>query len=365
MGSLTNFTQQLQQKQQQQQQQLLSDTVEILVSVVVSVLIVFSLFGNLLLCNIVFRRAAMRSGINLLLANLALSDFANAVLNLPLSVVLFNMGTWPLGDVACRINGALCFTMNIVKVLTLTTISIDRYLIIVKRKDTMTPWRANAVIASSWTFAAAVSVLPVIGWGRFKFRCGYIQCLLDVESGGNMVESYLIFVTAVTVFIPAAVFLFVYTRILRTVHRSNFRVENHPPITPTAMHVKGRLFIDYGYKRRTSATILLLCLLLMACLLPIGVLNIVVALNGFHKSVHLKTYTAFLWLSHLHGALNPIVYFQRIKKFRESLLEVGPKVVSLAGVVSQRSRRRIRPHVTYQVDKNDIKVSCINLSAHF
>lgn len=343
----------------------LRNGVQVFVSVFLAILVFFSLLGNIVLCSIVYRKAAMRSGINLLLANMALSDFLNAVLNLPLSVVLFNIQHWLLGRELCSINVALCFVTNIEKMTVLVIISIDRYLIIVKRKDTMTPYRANVIIILSWFLALAISIIPILGWGKVKFRSGYIQCLVDFESGRSVESSYLIFITSVMVYVPALILFIVYSRILRTVHRSCFRVENHPPVTQTAMHMKGRLFIDYGYKRRTSTTILLLCLLVLACLFPISILNIYVSQNGFKEAVSRETYVVFMWISHLHGAINPIIYFRRIKKFRETVYELWPKLVTLAAIVCRRSKRRIRPHISYQVEKSDIKISCINLSGNF
>lgn len=341
----------------------LQNGVRITISVILGLLISFSLIGNLLLCNIVYRRPAMRSGINLLLANLALSDFANSLFNLPLTVVLFNLQYWPFGHVVCGLNVVLSFIMNIEKISILTAISVDRYFIIVKRKDTMTPSKAYVFITCSWLIAFIISLMPVLGWGNYKYRCGYIQCMMDVEARSGHVASYLIFLTSLTIFVPAVILIFAYSRIFRTVQRSCFRVENHPPVTPTAMHRKGRLFIDYGYKRRTSATIFLLCLVLMICLMPIGVLNVHLSLSGgFSQTVTRHVYLAFLWLSYVHGAINPLIYFSRIKKFREAVYDIWPAFCALSRLVPHRSKRRIRPHVTYQVGKCDIKVNCVHLT---
>lgn len=219
----------------------------------------------------------------------------------------------------------------------------------------MTPSKANVFILMSWIVTLIISLFPAVGWGTSRHRCGYIQCLVDFESRNNLSSSYLIFYSTLTIFLPAFALLFVYSNIFKIVRRSCFRVENYPPVAPTAMHMKGRLFINYDYKRRTSATILILCIVLMTCLIPIGLLNIYVSVHGLTTLVTRDIYQFFLWISHIHGTFNPIIYFSRIKRFREYVQELCPQFV--LRFISHRSRRRVKPHVLYQVEKGEIKVN--------
>ena len=326
--------------------------VRVFLSGILVILILCALIGNVSLCIVVYRRPGMRSGINLLLANVALSDFANSVLNLPLSVVLFNLRYWPLGKTFCGVNVVMCFVMNVEKATILTIISIDRYFIIVKRKDTITPSKANLFIYTSWLVALVLSMLPIFGWGDFKYRCGYIQCIMDFESKSNHVARYLIFLSSLTIFLPALMLIIIYSRIFRTIQRNSFRVASYASAMSNAIHITGS---DYGYKRRTSATILILCVTLMACLLPIGFMNIYVSVNGFTSAATRDTYFAFLWISHIHSAFNPIIYYCRIKKFREILHDTWPHLFTRLFI--HRSERRITPYVTYQVGKNGVIIN--------
>lgn len=325
----------------------------VLFSTFLVAIISLSLTGNAIICGIVYKKESMRSGINLLLANLAFSDFLSALTNLPITVVVYNSIDWPLGSAACTINGVLYNVLNANKIFILLVISVDRYFIIVKRKDTVTPSKGKLLILCSWIFALIISVPPVFGWGKYLFTCGSIQCLLDFQEGSN--PSYTLFNNLVTVFGPSFILLITYHRILRTVRRNCFRVQNHPPVTPTAMHRKGKLFIDYSYKTRTSTTILLLCAIFFCSVFPLSVVNLCLAFNEnfeFNKDA----YSAVLWISYLHGAIDPIIFYTRITKFRETVHYLLPQVVYFPTILPLRTKRRVRPHVIYSIGKSGTQI---------
>lgn len=330
-----------------------STGVRVFLTLILALVFILSLSGNLLIFGIIYRRAAMRSGINLLLANLALADVVTSVFTLPLSAIVLNMQSWRFGSVICKLSGVVYSLVNAEKVFVLLVISIDRYFIIVKRRDTMTPPKAKAFIALSWLVVIVLSLPPVFGWGRFVYKCGFVQCLLDFNEQSQFNPSYTIFYCTAIIFVPSFLLVVIYHCILRKLRRNSFRVQNHPPVTPTAMHKKGKLFIDYSYKTRTSTTILLLSLVFIVCTVPIGGVNVYLALNGFNDRINTRGYLAFLWISYAHGAFNPIIYYTRIKKFRESVRDLWPQFCVLPHLVPIRSRRRIRPHVMYRVEKND------------
>lgn len=341
-----------------------SKDVRIFLTLLLTVFMLISLFGNALLCGIVYRRSAMRSGINLLLANVAMTDFFMSIFHLPLVAVVLNMKKWPFGEELCRVNGFMFGVLNAEKVIVLLIISIDRYFIIVKRKDTLTPKKAKWTIICSWLFSLFVSILPVLGWGSYSYYPGHLQCVVVQDRTGEITmpgKSYIIFSTTIIFFVPGLFMAFVYSRIFRTVRRKGFRVQNHPPVTPTAMHKKGKYFIDYSYKTRTSTTILLLSLFFLTFVLPLAVTNVYIASNGF-DSVAIETYLGLLVFSYCHSPFSPLLYYWRIKKFRESLVDLWSQmfVIPHCGPLSIRRERRIRPHVLYQVENVDGKIAVIS-----
>ena len=251
-------------------------TLGVLLTLLLLTVNIIALVGNAMLCGIVYRRSAMRSAINLLLANVAMTDFLIALMFLPSVITVLNMKEWPFGDGLCKFNGFVIKLLNCEKVIVLLAISVDRYFIIVKRCDTLTLNKSKCVIGFSWVFSVIVSIPPVFGWGFYRFVRGCLQCLPFEESSPDdhrLAKSYTIFSTIIVFVLPGFAFFCIYNRILRTVRRNGFRVQNHPPVTPTAMHKKGKYFIDYCYKARTSTTILLLSLMYLLSMLPLSVTN--------------------------------------------------------------------------------------------
>lgn len=339
----------------------------VFLTLLLTLFILVSLFGNALLCGIVYRRSAMRSGINLLLANVAMTDFLMSIFHFPMALVVLNTKRWPFGDGMCKLNGFMFALLNAEKVVALLIISIDRYFIIVKRKDTLTSSKAKISIVGSWLFSLFVAILPVLGWGRYDYFHGCIQCIVQDRPGFEVAflsRSYIIFATTTIVFIPGVVMAFIYYRIFRTVRRNGFRVQNHPPVTPTAMHKKGKYFIDYSYKTRTSTTILLLSIFFLTCVLPLAIANVSIASNGgFHNIMAMETYLGLLVFSYCHSPCSPVLYYWRIKKFRESLVDWWSQMLIIPHCVpfSVRRERRIRPHVLYQVENQvDGKIAVIS-----
>ena len=342
--------------------------------------LLLGLFGNVLLCAIVYRRSAMRSAINLLLANIALTDFLLTLLHVPISLAVLNLttatatGKWPFGAAFCQFNGFIFQALNCEKAVVLLIISIDRYFIIVKRCDNLTPYKSKLLIASSWLFSFTVALPPVLGWGKFRFTPGSVKCLVVGNVGSSnathaftdndegfialdaLAESYIIFASVISVLLPGVVLLFVYYRILQKVRRNGFRVQNHPPVTPTAMHKKGKYFIDYGYKTRMSTTILLLSLFFLIANVPLGVVDFVIAVKGFGV-VSMISYTGFLILSYFHCSASPLLYYWRIKKYREIVKDIASQIFVFPRCVlfSAHRERRVRPHILYKVETTDNK----------
>ena len=335
------------------------------ITFLVVLVLLLGLFGNILLCGIVYRRSAMRSAINLLLANIALTDFLLALLHAPISLVVVNSIGWPFNKAFCNFNGLIFQALNCEKAIVLLIISIDRYFIIVKRCDMLTSYKSKLLIASSWLISFALALPPVLGWGVFSFTPGSVKCLVvskQVVSKNNFLfldtsaESYVIFATTITVLLPGLILLYVYTQILQTVRRNGFRVQNHPPVTPTAMHKKGKYFIDYGYKTRMSTTILLLSFFFVVANVPLSIVDFTIAINGL-GSISMVSYTGILVFSYFHCAASPLLYFWRIKKYREIVKDIGAQMFVFPRCVlfSAHRERRVRPHVLYKVESIDNK----------
>lgn len=313
-----------------------------------------SVLGNTVVCYIVYQKPAMRSAINILLATLAMADFLTTALCMPFAVISMMAQKWIFGDVFCNFN-AILFNLFVTEgTFVLLTISVDRFMIIVRRKDTLTPRRAKIYIAISWVFSFAVVMPPIFGWGKYTYESGQIQCSLEWPSQNDRDRSYGMFFFILTFCIPLLSMAYCFVSILRTVRRNSTRIQNHPPApggVMTKMHRPGKMNIDYSFKTRAFTTILILFVLFVVCGLPYTVIRFHLLLNGYADSLSYVADVVVVLIAYLNSALKPIIYYIRISKFREACVDIMPAWCHVPHCLPGRTIRRIRPHVVYEVDK--------------
>ena len=332
-----------------------SSTFQILFMIILVFMIVTAVFGNTVVCYIVYQKPAMRSSINLLLANLALVDVLIALLCMAASFVTLATQDWVFGEVLCKVN-AFCFSFLVTEsTYILLAISWDRYLIIVRREETLTPHKAKVIICLTWIISFVLSFLPTIGWGKYGYVQGHIICTLN-----DAAFSYSLVFCILTIIIPMLVMGYVYYRILCTVRKNSTKVVNHPPVSgvETRVNKRGKMNIDYSFKTRAFLTILILFVGYFVCFLPYLVARFD-AVTGRHLATTCSVEVVLILICYLNSVLNPLVYYVRIGKFREACRDIMPSCCCLPLLcVPKRPLRRVCPHVIYEVgDRSEKSVS--------
>ena len=102
-----------------------------------------AVFGNAVVCYIVYHKPAMRSAINLLLSNLAFVDVFIGLISMTCAFVTIIAEDWILGEGFCKVNAFFFSFLVSESTYVLLAISWDRYLIIVRREETLTPYKAK------------------------------------------------------------------------------------------------------------------------------------------------------------------------------------------------------------------------------
>ncbi|XP_054159960.1 orexin/Hypocretin receptor type 1-like [Oppia nitens] len=64
-------------------------------------IVIISLFGNLMVCYVIFKKRRMRTETNLLMANLTVSDIVMTAINIPFNVTRILMDDWLFGHTLC------------------------------------------------------------------------------------------------------------------------------------------------------------------------------------------------------------------------------------------------------------------------
>ncbi|XP_004637449.1 neuromedin-U receptor 1 [Octodon degus] len=118
--------------------------------------------GNVMTCTVILRRRAMRTPTNLYLLSLATADLLLLLLGLPLELYeLARSYPFPLGSGGCSFRTLLFETVCLASVLTVTSLSVERYVAVVRplqARAGVTRARVRRVLALLWGLAVLCSV---------------------------------------------------------------------------------------------------------------------------------------------------------------------------------------------------------------
>ncbi|XP_062933647.1 probable G-protein coupled receptor 45 [Cynocephalus volans] len=322
--------------------------------------------GNAVVCVVVYQRPAMRSAINLLLATLAFSDSMLSLCCMPFAAVTLATVRWHFGGSFCRLSATLYWFFALEGAATLLIVSVDRFLVVVRRQDRLSPRRAKAIIAASWLLSFCVSVPSLAGWTRVEVPARAPQCVLGYTES-PAARAYVVTLVAAVFFVPFGVMLCSHLCILNTVRKNAVRVHDqsdsgdlrHPSRAGLRqLQRRQQVSVDLSFKTKAFTTLLVLFVGFSLCRLPHAVYSLlsVFSRRFYHSPSFYTTSTCVLWLSYLKSVFNPIVYCWRIKKFREACTELLPQTFQILPKVPERIRRRIQPSTVYVCNENQSAV---------
>ena len=186
-------------------------TVEVVITAIMIVLIVF---GNGMLSVIIFKVRRLRNPSGFLLVNLATSEMLVGVLLLPFSIPAVLHGYWTISTSACQFNGFTQHVLSAVSVLTVLSVSIDRYLAILTPltyKARVTTRNTSIAICCIWLYAFFSGCFPFMNWTTYDFMPGLWLCENDYHDS----LSFTYFKLLMFYFIPIVVIVYIYASILK------------------------------------------------------------------------------------------------------------------------------------------------------
>uniref|UniRef100_A0A7N6BYT8 G-protein coupled receptors family 1 profile domain-containing protein n=1 Tax=Anabas testudineus TaxID=64144 RepID=A0A7N6BYT8_ANATE len=292
-----------------------------LLAFMLTVIILMTVCGNMLLIALVFAHRSLRCTSNCFLVSLFLSDLMVALVVMPPAMLNVLCGAWVLWPAFCPI--WLCFDVMCcsASILNLCVISLDRYLFIIsplRYKQRMTPPRALLLVGAAWGLAALASFLPIeMKWHSLGLS---FQCRLQVTLPFALVASVLTF------FLPSSAICFTYCRILLAARRQAKRVAalSHPPhphpsigepSRPPSPRIAGRRAL------KASLTLGVLLGLFFCAWLPFFITNMAQAVC---ECVPLALFDAITWLGYCNSTMNPIIYPLFMRDFKRALGKLLP-----------------------------------------
>lgn len=322
----------------------------------VAILLV-ALLGNMVVCVMVYQRSAMRSAINTLLASLAFADMMLAILNMPFALVTVITTDWIFGDLFCRVSAMLFWFFVVEGVAVLLIISVDRFLIIVQKQDKLSPQRAKVLIMATWGLSLIFSFPLAVGSPPLQVPPRAPQCVFGYSTKPGY-HAYVLILMLVFFFIPFMVMLYTFMGILNTIRHNAIRIHSHTDgiclsqaskLGLLSLQRPFQMNIDMSFKTRAFTTILILFSVFTVCWAPFTAYSLVSTFSdGFYqKDSFFQVSTWVLWLCYLKSALNPLIYYWRIKKFRDACLDLMPKYFKFLPQLPGNTKRRIQPSAVY------------------
>lgn len=179
--------------------------------IALTVIIILTVVGNILVILSVFTYKPLRIVQNFFIVSLAVADLTVAVLVLPLNVAYSILGRWWFGIHACKMwltSDVMCCTASI---LNLCAIALDRYWAItdpINYAQKRTLKRVLVMIAALWVLSLIISSPPLIGWNDWpeEFTAN-TPCVLTERQG------YVIYSSMGSFFIPLFIMSIVYVEI--------------------------------------------------------------------------------------------------------------------------------------------------------
>lgn len=294
-----------------------NEAVQAVFCVLYGSIFILGIFGNALVCYVVFRNKAMQTVTNLFITNLALSDILLCVLAVPFTPLYTFMGRWVFGVPLCHIVPYAQGCSVYISTLTLTSIAIDRFFVIIYPfHPRMKLSTCIGIIICIWL----ISLLVTFPYGLYM-KVANINDTKYCEEHWPSEKIRKIFSSTTSTLqfvLPFVIIAFCY--ILVSV-RLNDRTRARPGNTNTRREEQ-----DRDRKKRTNRMLIAMVAIFGISWLPLNVVNI---LNDFESYINCwRYYNVLFFIAHLTAmastSYNPFLYAWLNENFRKEFKQVLP-----------------------------------------
>ncbi|XP_067888996.1 G-protein coupled receptor 83-like [Heterodontus francisci] len=288
-------------------------TVKALLIVAYSVIIVISLFGNILVCQVVIKNKRMHSATSLFIVNLAVADILITLLNTPFTLVRFVNSTWVFGQVMCHISRFAQYCSLHVSTLTLTAIALDRHQVIMHPLKPRVP-TAKGVLYTViiWIMASGFSLPHAIYQKLFKFEYSKENirslCVPNFPEPADLFWKYLDLATFIMLYVlPLLIITVTYTTVAKKLWLRNAIGD----VTTE------QYFAHRRKKKKTIKMLMLVVVIFAVCWFPLNCYVVLISSQTIHTNNAL--YFAFHWFAMSSTCYNPFIYCWLNESFRSEL----------------------------------------------
>ncbi|XP_018371259.1 PREDICTED: rhodopsin-like isoform X2 [Trachymyrmex cornetzi] len=175
--------------------------------------------GNGVVVYVFLMTPSLRTPSNLLVVNLAFSDFIMMIIMSPQMIINCYYETWVLGPLMCDIHAMVGSLCGCASIWTMTAIALDRYNVIVKGMagKPLTIKKALLEILIIWLFASIWTILPMVGWNRYVPEGNMTACGTDYLTKDWSSKSYILVYSIFVYYTPLLTIIYSYYFIVSAV----------------------------------------------------------------------------------------------------------------------------------------------------
>jgi neuropeptide Y receptor len=289
-----------------------------------STIFALGVFGNVLVCYVVGRNRAMQTVTNFFITNLALSDILLCTLGVPFTPLYTFMGQWIFGSVLCRVVAGAQGISVYISTLTLTSIAVDRFFVIIypfqQRMQLMT---CLIIIFSIWMFSLIVTLPYGIYMAHYTMGDKYI-CEESWPSE-DFRQLYGILTASMQFVLPFIIIAFCYINV-------SLKLNDRARAKPGSKNSR-KEEIDRERKRRTNRMLIAMVTIFGVSWFPLNVVNLI---NDMHiPTGNWKYYNLCFFMVHAIAmsstCYNPFLYAWLNENFRKEFKQVLPCFVPSGG----------------------------------
>lgn len=268
----------------------------------------------------------LRTPSNLLVINLAFSDFGMMFTMAPPLVYNSFRESWYLGPLMCELYGLFGSIFGCASIWSMTMIAFDRYNVIVKGLSgkPLTNTKALLEILFIWAFSALWTILPMVGWNRYVPEGNMTACGTDYLSKDWWSRSYILIYGFFVYFLPLFMIIYSYYFILSTVcaHEKNMREQ------AKKMNVAS-LRSSSDSETKTEHKLAKIALVTISLWFMAWTPYLVINFAGIFDNPYLSP-LGTIWgsiFAKANAVYNPIVYGISHPKYREALAKKYPRLI--------------------------------------
>lgn len=288
-----------------------------------SVTFITALLGNMLLIHIIRLHRPFNS-VSILIANMAASDLFTALFAMPYSAAyLYVQHRWfggMMGSISCKLVNFVIGTTIAVSIFALLTISVERYIAVVKPLLYPTFIKRPILLSTAIWFSSVLFMSVFLYVHDIEMAPGGVtQCSMNWEPLLSNELSPKIFYATVAIVLyvlPLFSIAVLSAFIMRKLNKTTASLDGN--------HLAEHATITARKRNHHVMRMLLAVITLFAvCWLPVHVLHILLYFYGdIYISLPPSVALLLYWVSHANSALNPCLIIVLNGSFRKSLMGI-------------------------------------------